>query len=129
MKKLIYLLLLSGLFIISGCKGDGSKDQAKDDATEEKDTKKASSGNECDDYLANYAEWVEGYLVFLKEMGDNPGDMALASKAMEWTEEAMKWAEDYSALTDCITDPEFTTKYMEIVEQINKAAAELYEEP
>lgn len=123
-------MLLSGLFIFAGCKGDGSKEQVtEDDVTEEKDTKKGSSGNECDEYLENYAEWVEEYLVFLKKMKDSPGDMSLATKATEWTEEAMKWAEDYSALVDCALDAEFTAKYAEIVEKINTAAAELYEEP
>lgn len=129
MKKLIYLLLLSGVFVFSACKSDGKKDTTKDDATEETADQKSGTGNACDDYLADYSVWVEDYLKFLGEMKNNPGDLTLASKAMEWAEDAMKWADDYNKLVDCMSDVEFTTKYMKIVEKINKASAELYQEP
>ena len=132
MKKIIYLLLLSGIFMFSACKSDGKKDATTDDnATEESADadKKSSSGNSCDDYLADYGKWVDDYLKFLGKMKDNPGDMSLASEAMDWAEDALKWADDYAKLVDCVMDEKFNKDYMEIVEKINKAAAELYQEP
>ena len=76
------------------------------------------SSVDCDKFIKEYSAFVGSYIRLLKKYKANPTD---ASILREYTEAAQKAAEMQTDASSC-TDPEYTTKLMELNSKLAKAA-------
>ena len=84
--------------------------------TEEKSTE---SNNDCDQFIKDYEEFVDSYIVIIKKMKANPTDMTILS---EYTEMAKNAATMQTNAGNC-ADSKYTTKLTKLGTKMAKAAA------
>ena len=84
--------------------------------TEEKSTE---SNNDCDQFIKDYEEFVDSYIVIIKKMKANPTDMTILS---EYTEMAKNAATMQTNAGNC-ADSKYTDKLTKLGTKMAKAAA------
>lgn len=89
-----------------------------DDATTDSEADSYSNGNDCDEFLDGYENFMIKYVAMVKRYNKNPTSPALLAEYTEITAEANKWA---SKGADCKADPKFVARYTEIQMKIASA--------
>ena len=131
MKKLMYLLFFAAAISFAACTGEKQEDENSEQTTEESTSDKLDeleakaeeeneslSGN-CDDYIEEYAAWVEKYVETTKKFKENPTDASLIEAFQKLSDEAKQWA---VKVQDCLTDKDFKVKYDELSKKVEEAA-------
>ncbi len=85
-------------------------------ATEEAATE---SKSDCDQFIVDYEEFVNDYIVLVKKMKANPSDMTVMT---EYTEMASNLSTMQSDAKEC-TDPKYATKLAKLATKLASAAA------
>jgi hypothetical protein len=127
MRNLIFVLSI--LFFIS-CGSSTSSDTETVEGKEnteksipEKDDSGFDTGS-CDEFLADYEEWVDEVIVILKKAKENPMDMQNTQKMMESTTKMGEWSQKWLALYDCANDEDYAKKMEELQEKVEKELGE-----
>ena len=115
--------MLFASFILTSCGGSSSKEPASTTeeptaATEEKSTE---SSGDCDQFIKDYEEFVNSYIVVMKKMKANPSDMSVIS---EYTEMASKAANMQTDASDC-NDAKYAAKLSQLATKMATAASKM----
>jgi len=133
MKKTIVLFLFMGVLTQTSCKKKTkteeknpietttlSNSKTKGDKPENKESTK-----KCDEFIADYEKWMEGYIDLISKYKDNPagliGDPDYTKVSMESVEWASKWANDLS----CATNIKYQNHFSEVQERMEKKLKEV----
>lgn len=105
-------------FSIDSESGKDLKKSSTSTKIENLDNSSSTSSVDCDQFIADYSDFVESYIKLLKKYKANPTDASILS---EYTEAAQKAAEMQTDASSC-TDPKYASKLMELANKIAKAA-------
>ncbi len=127
MKRIILLMLCLGMLMQISCKKK-TKIEAKDSlgTTTLSSTETDKEGEKkCDDFIADYENWMEGYVDLIAKYKDNPagliGDPEYTKVGLEGVEWASNWANDLS----CAMNPKYQKRFNEIQDKIEKKMKEV----
>ena len=142
MKKLmtIFGAILFASAILSSCGGsdkntiddlddaienysDSNIDDTYNESSESEDISndeiESSSSSDCDQFIKDYEEFVNSYIVIIKKMKANPSDMSIMS---EYTEMASNASTMQSDAADC-NDIKYAAKLSQLATKMANAAA------
>jgi hypothetical protein len=142
MKKLmtIFGAILFASAILSSCSGsdkntiddlddaienysDSNIDDTYNESSESEDISndeiESSSSSDCDQFIKDYEEFVNSYIVIIKKMKANPSDMSIMS---EYTEMASNASTMQSDAADC-NDIKYAAKLSQLATKMANAAA------
>ncbi len=128
MKTYILIIFCSALLFTS-CGNKESKNEKQEPAEEivksddDSDFKEAKN---CDEFIDQYEEWMDNYLVLLEKYMKNPMDSKLMEDYMKLAEESMFWLEQWSGkLAVCASKDKYEKRFDEITERAEKKMKEL----
>jgi hypothetical protein len=107
--------------------GSSSSSVSKEtgDATGDKESTESSS--DCDMFLSEYEDFATDYVDMLKKYSADPTNTSMVSEMTQYSQKVQNWSERWKKLgTGCVSDPNFSKKYLEITERFTKAAASMY---
>ena len=81
-------------------------------------TSSSSSSTDCDQFIKDYAEFVNSYIKILKKYKANPSDPDILT---DYTEAAKKATEMQTNAASC-TDPQYASKLLDLNNKLAKAA-------
>ena len=121
MKKLTYLILILSVLGFASCGTSGTKKEN----SAQKEEEKSDEIMNCDDFLANYEEWIDEYLIVIENYVKDPVNETLAEQFMELMQEGMEWSTRWLALADCADNNEYEQKFEEISKKVEDKLKEL----
>ena len=121
MKKLTYLIILLSILGFASCGNSGTKKEN----SAQKEEEKSDEIMNCDDFLANYEEWIDEYLIVIENYVKDPVNETLAEQFMELMQEGMEWSTRWLALADCADNEEYEQKFEEISKKVESKLKEL----
>jgi hypothetical protein len=127
MKTFISILLFASL-LFSACGNSESKDQDKTDSTEisDEDPTKVGEAKDCDEFIDQYEEWMDNYIVMIEKYMKNPADATLLNEYMKLAQEGMTWMNQWnSKLFYCASQDKYQERFDEISEKADKKMKEL----
>lgn len=120
MKKILYLITIIGLFSLYSCGSSSNEKQNNNESKLSSETIK-----NCDDFLAEYEEWVDDYVQVLDSYFNNPSDPEIATKYMELMKEAIHWSTEWTALVECADDEKYEKRFEEISKEVEDKLQEI----
>lgn len=128
MKTYILIIFCSALMFTS-CGNKESKN-AKQDPAEEivnaDDDKEFKEAKNCDEFIDQYEEWMDNYLLLLEKYMKDPMDSKLMGEYMKLAEESVSWMEQWSGkLAICASKDKYEKRFNEISERAEKKMKEL----
>ncbi|MEY2705190.1 MAG: hypothetical protein RL407_1252 [Bacteroidota bacterium] len=110
----IFGVVLSFSLLLSSCGGSSSESTSAEDGEVAE-----GSSSDCDQFISDYEDFADAYIVVLEKMKADPTD---ASVMTEYTEMMSKLTELQTGGQGC-TDPEDIQKISEIAMKISTAAS------
>ena len=130
MKFCIKVLLCIFLFVPLSCKKKTKSFENKDDAIEvgsEVQSKEINGTHfkeveDCDDFIDQYEEWMEGYIALLEKYKEDPIDLVNSSEYTQMTMQAIDWTSKWNTTlaASCATNPTYEKRMKVIQEQMEK---------
>lgn len=118
--------------LFASCGNSQSKNEEKsDDVIEESINEAIESGDlkeaqNCDEFIDQYEEWMDDYLVLLEKYMKNPMDATLSSEFMEQAQKGAFWMEQWSTkLVRCASKEKYQKRFEEISERAEKKLEEM----
>jgi len=98
---------------------ENTSNQSIESGDNSNDEIESSTSKDCDQFIKDYEEFVNGYIVIIKKMKANPTDMSIMT---EYAEMASNAATMQSDAADC-TDAKYVTKLSQLATKMAYAAA------
>lgn len=128
MKQLLYLTLISFLFLVSCGGNKGNKESQKDaESSTEKSVEadEFDTANDCDEFIDQYEKWMDDYLKVLEKYMKNPMDQSLLQEYSKVSQEAISWIEQWANLGKCTANEKYQKRFDAISEKAEKKMKEL----
>jgi hypothetical protein len=144
MKKVVTLLFITCLMLSCENKkeqngtpaivfpADAPTEGAATSASESNDqgaatNKPSESTSSCDQFLVDYENFFNEYLAIVKKFSADPTNTSFLNEMTSYSQKVKDWADrGKNIMNDCVSDPAFNEKYMNITNRITKAATEMY---
>ena len=122
-----FIIITSMLFTSCGNNQSKDKEKAKEateQSTSESDDFKKSK--DCDEFLDQYEEWMDNYIVTIEKYMKNPMDAALAQEFQKVGQEGANWMTQWnSKLVYCSSVEKYQKRIDEITEKADKKLKEM----
>jgi hypothetical protein len=123
MKKYIAIIFISSL-LISACSNNQTKEKSEE-LTEVSDSK-IGDAKDCDEFIDQYEEWMDNYIVMIEKYMKNPADATLLNEYMKLAQEGMTWMNQWNGkLSYCASQDKYQERFDEITEKAEKKLKEL----
>ena len=129
MKFFMPIIFLTAV-VFTSC---GSK-QTKEESNTESDpiSEESIEGSDvdeaknCDEFIDQYEEWTDNYVVLIEKYMKNPMDAALSEEYMKLAQEGMSWMNQWnSKLIYCASVDKYEKRFEEISEKAEKKLEEM----
>ena len=128
MKSYILIIFCSALLFTScgNTESKADKQKADEEIVKSDDDKDFKEAKTCDEFIDQYEEWMDNYLVLLEKYMNNPMDSKLMEEYMKLAEESVSWMEQWSGkLAVCASRDKYEKRFNEITEKAEKKMEEL----
>ena len=127
MKTFISIIFCTAMLFTS-CGNNQSKEEKEestnetdlilDQSAETSDLKKAKN---CDEFIDQYEEWMDNYIILIDKYLKNPMDATLSQDYMKLAQEGIVWMNQWnSKLTYCASKEKYQKRFDEISEKAEK---------
>ena len=129
MKFFMPIIFLAAV-VLTSC---GTK-QTKEESNTESDpiSEESIEGNDvdeaknCNEFIDQYEEWMDNYVVLIEKYMKNPMDAALSEEYMKLAQEGMSWMNQWnSKLIYCGSVDKYEKRFEEISEKAEKKLEEM----
>ncbi len=127
MRTFVALIVITGLLFTS-CGNNQTKEAKKEkEAIEQSsDTEKFKTSKDCDEFLEQYEEWLDDYLVIMEKYMKNPMDTTLAQEFQKTGQEGANWLTQWnSKLIHCASIEKYQKRMDKITDKANKKLKEI----
>ena len=126
MKIFISLFITSMLFVSCGNNQTKEKEKTLDSTEQSSDTEKFKSSKDCDEFLDQYEEWLDDYMVIMEKYMKNPMDATLAQEFQKTGQEGANWITQWnSKLIHCASIEKYQKRMDKITDKANKKLEEI----
>ncbi len=81
--------------------------------------------NACDEFLAQYEEWIDDYIEVINDYFNNPSDEINTSRYMELMQEGANWITKWEKLVECADDEKYKQRFEDISKEVENKLEEL----
>jgi hypothetical protein len=128
MKNLIYLIMMLSFFLFS-CGGSAVKtddNSGEAEATEQtSDDATTVAAKDCDEFLDNYEEWVDDYLVVVEAFIKDPTNIEISQEYADQVQTAGVWYTDWVKYAGCAAQEKYEKRFEAIGEKVDAKMKEL----
>lgn len=105
---------------------EGTLSTVDDSESKSATTSKVSNDDEWREFLADYEDWVDDYIVLLEKYEANPTDMSILTEYTEMAAEVSEWANKADEIEESLDAEdlaEYTSTLTRIIEKLNNSLA------
>ncbi len=127
MRIFVTLIIVTSMLFTS-CGNNQTKEAKKEkEAIEQSsDTKKFKTSKDCDEFLDQYEEWLDSYMVVMEKYMKNPMDTSLAQEFQKVGQEGANWLAQWnSKLMHCASVEKYQKRMDKITDKANKKLEEI----
>ncbi len=119
--------------LLTSCGNSQSKEE-KEESTNETDlildqsaeTSDLKEAKNCDEFIDQYEEWMDNYIILIDKYLKNPMDATLSQDYMKQAQKGIVWMNQWnSKLTYCASKEKYQKRFDEISEKAEKKLKEM----
>ncbi|MCK4466373.1 MAG: hypothetical protein KAU83_11745 [Bacteroidales bacterium] len=132
MKTFMSIIFFTAMLLTS-CGISQSKEE-KEESTNETDlildqsaeTSDLKEAKNCDEFIDQYEEWMDNYIILIDKYLKNPMDATLSQDYMKQAQKGIVWMNQWnSKLTYCASKEKYQKRFDEISEKAEKKLKEM----
>jgi hypothetical protein len=132
MKTFMSIIFFTAMLLTS-CGNSQSKEE-KEESTNETDlildqsaeTSDLKEAKNCDEFIDQYEEWMDNYIILIDKYLKNPMDATLSQDYMKQAQKGIVWMNQWnSKLTYCASKEKYQKRFDEISEKAEKKLKEM----
>ena len=125
MKTFLSIIFCSAILLTS-CGSNQSKSETEESSSNSTESGDFKEAKNCDEFIDQYEEWMDDYIVVIEKFMKNPTDADLMNEYMKVAEESMNWMNQWnSKLALCASDEKYEKRFDEISERAEKKLNEM----